>query len=108
MQQIYPTINVCMSPLIKIAYVTQKDEFVTEMVNVIMLTRLNENIRKMQFLDVNITNFLLDENVNIFYWRKMSMIFFGPKYQYIPLDQNVNKLSLLDENVTIFFIGPKY
>jgi len=38
----------------------------------------------------------------------MSVICFGPKCQYVLLDQNINKLPLLNENVTNFFIGPKY
>ena len=60
----------------------QRDEFVTEMiVIVVMLTRLDKNINKISFSDVNVINFLLDENVNIFYWRKVLVIF---------LDLNVN------------------
>ena len=54
----------------------QRDEFVTEMiVIVVMLTRLDKNINKISFSDVNVINFLLDENVNIFYWRKVLVIF---------------------------------
>ena len=62
----------------------QRDEFVTEMiVIVVMLTRLDKNINKISFSDVNVINFLLDENVNIFYWRKVLVIF---------LDLNVSTL----------------
>jgi len=43
---------------------TQKHEFVIEMIaNVTMLTRLDENVNKISFLDVNVSNFLLDEYV---------------------------------------------
>ena len=69
-----------------------------------MLTRLDENVTKIPFLDINVTNFLLNENINIFYWNKTSVIFFLPKRQYVSLDQNVNKLSLLDENVNNFLL----
>ena len=34
----------------------------------------------------------------------MSIICIGPKCQYVPLDQNVNKLSLLDENISNFLL----
>jgi len=49
----------------------------------------------------------------IFCWMKISIFFlleknvsnlFEHKCQYIPLDQNVNKLSLLDENVSNFLL----
>ena len=36
-------------------------------VNVVMLTRLDENVNKIPFLNENVSNFLLDENVNIFF-----------------------------------------
>ena len=56
---------------------TQNDEFITEMiVNVTMLTRLDKNVSKILFWDININHFLLDENINIFYWRKISEFFF--------------------------------
>ena len=56
------------------------NKFVTKMiVNVIMLTRLNENVNKIPFLDINVSNILLDENAKIFYWMKMSVIFFFTK-----------------------------
>ena len=86
---------------------TQSDEFITEMiVNVVMLTRLDENVSKIQFLDINVSNFLSDKNVIIFYWRKMSIIvFFLPKCQYISLDQNINKLLLSSENVCNFLLN---
>ena len=35
-------------------------------VNVVMLTKLDENVNKIPFLNENVSNFLLDENVNIF------------------------------------------
>ena len=69
-----------------------------------MLIRLDKNANKILFLNVNVNNLLLDENVNIFYWRKMLVIFFGSKRQYIPFDQNVNKLSLLEENFSYFLL----
>ena len=51
----------------KIVYVTQMNEFVTEIItNEAMLTRLYKNVNKISFLDVNVNNFLLHENVNIF------------------------------------------
>jgi len=34
----------------------------------------------------------------------MSIICFGSKCQYVPLDQNVNKLLLLDENISNFLL----
>ena len=46
---------------------TQKEKFTKMNVNVIMLTKLNKNANKILFLDVNINNFLIDENINIFY-----------------------------------------
>ena len=49
---------------IYMTYVTQINEFITIMINnVIILTRLHENVSKILFLDVNVNNFLLDENV---------------------------------------------
>jgi len=74
---------------------TQNDEFVIEMItNVVILTRLDENVSKTSFLDINFNNFLLTENVNIFlleenlntlhltkmsinyhYWMKISVLF---------------------------------
>ena len=70
----------------KIVYVTQKNEFVTEMiVNVVIPTRLDKNVSKILFLNINISNFLLVENVNIF----------------LP-QENVNNF-LLDLNVCIFY-----
>ena len=55
----------------KIIYVAQTDEFVTGTIaNVVILTRLNENVSKIPFLDVSISNFLLDENINIFLLEK--------------------------------------
>jgi len=50
----------------------QRDKFVIEMiVNVVMLIRSDENNSKIPFLDVNIINFLLEKNVNIFYEREI-------------------------------------
>jgi len=69
---IYPSITVK-----KVAYVTQRDEFVTKLItNVAMLTRLNENVSKMQFLDVNVNNILLDKNVDIFFLEEIVSHFF--------------------------------
>jgi len=69
----------------KIVYVAQKDEFITELIaNVVIPTRLDKNVNKILFLNINISNFLLVENVNIFL----------PK-------ENVNNF-LLDLNVSIF------
>ena len=48
-----------------------------------MLIRLEENVSKISFLDVNIINFLLDKNVNIFL-----------------LEENINNFFYL--NVTTF------
>ena len=46
----------------------QKDEFVTELIaDTVMLTRLDKNVSKILFLDINVNNFLLDENINIFF-----------------------------------------
>ena len=40
------------------------NEFITRLiVNVIMLNRLNENVNKLLLLDLNVSNFLLDDNV---------------------------------------------
>ena len=59
---------------------TQMDEFVTKLiVNMIMLNRLDENVTKISFLNVNVSNILLDENVNIFLLEEIARIFFGPK-----------------------------
>ena len=67
---------------------TQQDEFVTGMVvNVIMLTRLDKNVNKIPFLDVNVNNFLLNKNVNIFLLEENVKKKIGPKCQYVPLDQ---------------------
>ena len=45
-----------------------------------MLTRLDTNISKISFLYINISNFLLDEKCQyFFYWMKMSIICFKPK-----------------------------
>ena len=82
------------------------NKFVTKMiVKVAMLIRLEENVSKISFLDVNIINFLLDKNVNIFLLEENVNNFFGPKCQYVSLDQNVNKLSLLDKKCQYFSIG---
>ena len=49
----------------KIAYMTLRDKFVTEMIsNVVMLTGLNENVSKIKI------NFV-ERKMSIFYWRKM-------------------------------------
>ena len=49
----------------KIAYMTLRDKFVTEMIsNVTMLTGLNENVSKIKI------NFV-ERKMSIFYWRKM-------------------------------------
>jgi len=54
----------------------QRDEFVIEIIaNMIMLTRLHENVTEIPFLDVNASYFLLDE-----------------KCQYFLLEKNVNNL----------------
>ena len=34
----------------------------------------------------------------------MWVMFFGPKYQYVSLDQNVNKLLLLNKDVNNFLM----
>ena len=52
-----------------------------------MLTKLDKNISKISSLDVNVINFLLNKNVNIFLLKKMLIIFFEPKYQYVSLDK---------------------
>jgi len=49
-----------------------------------MLSRLDENVRKKYWMKMLI----------FFSWRKFSVIFFEPKCQYVPLDQNVNKLPI--------------
>ena len=50
---------------------TQRHEFVTEMIgNVTIFTRLDENVNKILFLDVNVTNFSLDEKCQYFLWEK--------------------------------------
>ena len=69
--------------------------------NVAMLTRLDKNISKIPFLEVNVSNFLLDENVNIFLLEEnVSLFFFNLNVIRFHWTKNVNKLLLLDENVT--------
>ena len=70
-----------------------------------MLTRLDKNVSKIPFLDINVSYFLLNKNVNIFLLEENVNNFFGPKCQYVSLDQNVNKLSLLDKKCQYFSIG---
>jgi len=71
--------------------VIHRDEFVTKLiVNMVMLNRLNKNISKLTLLDLNVSNFLLNKNVSIFFKENVSAF---------PLDQNIIKLSLLDQNV---------
>jgi len=41
-----------------------------------MLTRLNENVSKILFFDVDVNNFLLSKNVNIFLLKKNDNNFF--------------------------------
>jgi len=80
------------------------DKFVTRLiVNVNILIRLDENISKISFFYVNVSNILLDENVHNFSWRKLTVIFL-PKCQYVSLNQNVNKLSILNENINNFIL----
>ena len=62
----------------KVAYVAQRKKFVTKLiVNVAMLTRLDGNVSKKLFLDINVSknfmdqivnNFLLEEFVSNFIW----------------------------------------
>lgn len=61
---------------------THKNEFVTEMiVNVVMLTGLDKNVRKISFFNINVSNFFLNKNVSNFFikilvrfhWEKMSV-----------------------------------
>ena len=80
---------------------TQRDKFVTKLIaNVINLIRLSKNVSKISFLNVNVSNFLLDENINIFFLEEIVSNIF--------LDLNVSKfdwtkkLSILDENVVNF------
>lgn len=60
---------------------THKNEFVTEMivVNVVMLTGLDKNVRKISFFNINVSNFFLNKNVNILLLKKMLVIFFRHK-----------------------------
>jgi len=84
----------------------QKNEFVTKIiVNIAIRTRLNKNVSKISFLDVNVSNFLLNENTNIFLLEVNVNNFFRSKYQYVPLEKNVEKLSLLEENVNNFLLN---
>ena len=56
-------------------------DFVIEMiVNVTMLIRLDENLNKISFMNVNVTCVFFMKNVNMFYLRKMLVIYFGSKY----------------------------
>jgi len=41
-----------------------------------MLTKLDKNISKISFLNLKVTNFLLDENVNIFLLEENVSLFF--------------------------------
>ena len=65
---------------------TQNDEFVIEIIANTMLTRLNKNVTKIPFLDVNVSHFLLDENTNIFLLEENVNNCFLLIYQYVPLD----------------------
>jgi len=56
-------------------------DFVIEMiVNVTMLIRLDENLNEISFMNVNVTCVFFMKNVNMFYLRKMLVIYFGSKY----------------------------
>ena len=45
----------------KVVYVAQKNKFVTKLIsNVIMLIRLDENVSKKSFLDLNVNKIFMD------------------------------------------------
>ena len=48
-----------------------------------MPIKLDGNVTKIPFLNVNVLIFCWTKNVNIFYWMKISSIYFGPKCQYV-------------------------
>ena len=87
---------------------TQKDEFFTEIIiNVIMLIRLDKNVTKILFLDVNVNNFFLDKNVNIFLLEKNVNNFFKPKCHYVSIGlKMLISCHYWTKNVNNIFIKP--
>ena len=54
----------------KVVYVTQRNKFVTKLiVNVVMLNKLDENVSKKSFLDVNVSKNFMDQIVSNFFLR---------------------------------------
>ena len=55
----------------KVAYVAYRNKFVTKLIpNVVMLTRLNENVNKKLFLDINVSKNFMDQIVSNFFLEK--------------------------------------